>query len=133
MAVIKNQKTGMWEVRTYYKDWTGTRRQKTKRGFTKKSEAQDWERSFKLKDELSINMKFKDFVELYLADIKPRIKYNSSSASNLPLAISFAIRCKSLSSKVAVVFSAKYTFTLKVVCPIFLVKEDIPCSVFTAC
>ena len=24
MAVIKNQKTGMWEVRTYYKDWTGT-------------------------------------------------------------------------------------------------------------
>lgn len=28
MAVIKNQKTGMWEVRTYYKDWTGTRRQK---------------------------------------------------------------------------------------------------------
>lgn len=32
MAVIKNQKTGMWEVRTYYKDWTGTRRQKTKRG-----------------------------------------------------------------------------------------------------
>lgn len=37
MAVIKNQKTGMWEVRTYYKDWTGTRRQKTKRGFAKKS------------------------------------------------------------------------------------------------
>lgn len=28
MAVMKNQKTGMWEVRTYYKDWTGTRRQK---------------------------------------------------------------------------------------------------------
>ena len=22
MAVMKNQKTGMWEVRTYYKDWT---------------------------------------------------------------------------------------------------------------
>ena len=32
MAVIKNQKTGMWEVRTYYKDWTGERKQKTKRG-----------------------------------------------------------------------------------------------------
>lgn len=37
MAVMKNQKTGMWEVRTYYKDWTGTRRQKTKRGFAKKN------------------------------------------------------------------------------------------------
>ena len=52
MAVIKNQKTGMWEVRTYYKDWTGTRRQKTKRGFAKKSDALEWERAFKLKDEL---------------------------------------------------------------------------------
>lgn len=77
MAVIKNQKTGMWEVRTYYKDWTGTRRQKTKRGFAKKSEAQEWERTFKLKDEMNINMKFKDFAELYLSDIQPRIKYNS--------------------------------------------------------
>lgn len=77
MAVIKNQKTRMWEVRTYYKDWTGTRRQKTKRGFAKKSEAQEWERAFKLKDEMNINMKFKDFAELYLSDIQPRIKYNS--------------------------------------------------------
>ena len=77
MAVIKNQKTGMWEVRTYYKDWTGTRRQKTKRDFAKKSEAQEWERAFKLKDEMNINMKFKDFAELYLSDIQPRIKYNS--------------------------------------------------------
>ena len=59
MAVIKNQKTRMWEVRTYYKDWTGTRRQKTKRGFAKKSEAQEWERAFKLKDEMNINMKSK--------------------------------------------------------------------------
>ena len=56
MAVIKNQKTGMWEVRTYYKDWTGTRRQKTKRGFAKKSDALEWERAFKLKDELNIRV-----------------------------------------------------------------------------
>ena len=28
MAVIKNKKTGMWEVRTYYKDLTGERKQK---------------------------------------------------------------------------------------------------------
>ena len=33
MAVIKNSKTGMWEVRTYYKDLTGARKQKTKKGF----------------------------------------------------------------------------------------------------
>ena len=50
MAVIKNKKTGMWEVRTYYKDWTGERKQKTKRGFAKKREALEWERNFKLKE-----------------------------------------------------------------------------------
>ena len=36
MAVIKNNKTGMWEVRKYYKDLTGTGKQKTKRVFAKK-------------------------------------------------------------------------------------------------
>ena len=53
MAVIKNYKTGMWEVRTYYKDLTGARKQKTKRGFAKKSEALEWERNFKLKEDQS--------------------------------------------------------------------------------
>ena len=56
MAVIKNKKTGMWEVRTYYKDLTGERKQKTKRDFAKKSEALEWERNFKLKENQSINM-----------------------------------------------------------------------------
>ena len=55
MAVIKNNKTGMWEVRTYYKDLTGARKQKTKRGFAKKSEALEWERNFKLKEDQSIS------------------------------------------------------------------------------
>ena len=50
MAVIKNKKTGMWEVRTYYKDLTGERKQKTKRDCAKKSEALEWERNFKLKE-----------------------------------------------------------------------------------
>ena len=58
MAVIKNNKTGMWEVRTYYKDLTGERKQKTKRGFAKKSEALEWERNFKLKEYQSISMRF---------------------------------------------------------------------------
>ena len=31
MTVIKNQKSNTYEVRTYYKDWTGVRKQKTKR------------------------------------------------------------------------------------------------------
>lgn len=77
MAVIKNNKTGMWEVRTYYKDLTGARKQKTKRGFAKKSEALEWERSFKLKEDQSISMSFKRFVDIYLTDLEPRIKRNT--------------------------------------------------------
>ena len=74
MAVIKNHKTGMWEVRTYYKDLTGERKQKTKRGFAKKSEALEWERNFKLKVNQSISM---SFVDIYLTDLEPRIKRNT--------------------------------------------------------
>ncbi|WP_418484884.1 Arm DNA-binding domain-containing protein [Eshraghiella crossota] len=74
MAVIKNNKTGTWEVRIYYKDLTGTRKQKTKRGFAKKSEALEWERNFKLKEDQSISMRFKSFVDIYLTDLEPRIK-----------------------------------------------------------
>ena len=77
MAVIKNNKTGMWEVRTYYKDLTGERKQKTKRGFAKKSEALEWERNFKLKEAQSISMSFKSFVDIYLTDLEPRIKRNT--------------------------------------------------------
>ena len=77
MAVIKNKKTGMWEVRTYYKDLTGARKQKTKRGFAKKSEALEWERNFKLKEDQSISMSFKSFVDIYLTDLEPRIKRNT--------------------------------------------------------
>ena len=77
MAVIKNHKTGMWEVRTYYKDLTGERKQKTKRGFAKKSEALEWERNFKLKVNQSISMSFQSFVDIYLTDLEPRIKRNT--------------------------------------------------------
>ncbi len=77
MAVIKNKKTNTYEVRTYYKDWTGVRKQKTKRGFKRKCDAQDWERAFKLKENRSLDMTFGDFVNIYLNDIKPRIKYNT--------------------------------------------------------
>ena len=67
----------MWEVRTYHKDLTGERKQKTKRGFAKKSEALEWERNFKLKEAQSISMSFKSFVDIYLTDLEPRIKRNT--------------------------------------------------------
>lgn len=77
MSVSKNSKTGTWEVRVYFKDWTGERKQATKRGFARKSDALDWERAFKLQKEQRLDMNFETFVDLYLKDIEPRLKRNS--------------------------------------------------------
>ena len=76
MAVIKNNKTGTWEVRTYYKDLTGARKQKP-RGALQEERSLEWERNFKLKEDQSINMSFKSFVDIYLTDLEPRIKRNT--------------------------------------------------------
>ena len=77
MAVNKNPKTNTWEVRCYYKDWSGERKQKTKRGFKKKSDALDWERTFKLQQEHDLDMPFKEFIEIYRGDMETRLKANT--------------------------------------------------------
>ena len=76
MPASKDQ-TGAWRAQFYYKDWTGTSRKKCKRGFRTKKEAQDWESSFKLQKSACLDMTFKDFWEVYEADVKPKLKYNT--------------------------------------------------------
>ena len=46
MPVFKDEARGTWYVMVRYQDWTGERKQKCKRGFATKREAQEWERSF---------------------------------------------------------------------------------------
>ena len=77
MAIIKNEKTGKWEVRTHYTDWTGHVKQKTKRGFERKTDAAEWERKFKLQMQFDMTMNFERFVEVYTNDRKPRLKLNT--------------------------------------------------------
>lgn len=43
MAAYKDEKTGTYYVKFYYTDWTGKKKQKLKRGFTRKKDAQSWE------------------------------------------------------------------------------------------
>lgn len=43
MPVFKDEKRGTWYVMAWYRDWTGARKQKCKRGFPTKRDAQDWE------------------------------------------------------------------------------------------
>lgn len=75
--VFKNPKTDKWEVRCYYKNYKGERKQKTKRGFRTKSEALDWERHFKLQDHQDLDMTIEDFFELYKRDVSHKVRPNT--------------------------------------------------------
>ena len=44
MPVFKSEDNGTWYVMARYVNWKGERKQKCKRGFTTKKEAQEWER-----------------------------------------------------------------------------------------
>ena len=50
MSVYKNEDSGTWYVMTWYNNWKGEHKQKCKRGFPTKREAQEWERTFQLQN-----------------------------------------------------------------------------------
>ena len=77
MPVFKNEDTGTWYVMARYVNWKGERRQKCKRGFATKKEAQEWERMFQLQNASDLDMSFEAFTELYIRDVKTRLKENT--------------------------------------------------------
>lgn len=78
MPVYQNEKNKTWFVKCYYKDWQEINRPHTKRGFLRKTDAQNYEREFKLKKAHSTDMKFSDFIEIYERDCLARLKYNTN-------------------------------------------------------
>lgn len=74
MPSYKDSEKNTWYCKFYYQDWTGKRRQKLKRGFLTKREAAAWERIFLEKQQGTPEMSFQALTELYLEDVKPRIK-----------------------------------------------------------
>ena len=77
MPVFKDEARGTWYVMVRYQDWTGERKQKCKRGFATKREAQEWERSLQMQTSGDLDMTFEAFTELYTKDMKPRLKENT--------------------------------------------------------
>ena len=77
MAAFKNKDNGTWYVQFRYTDWRGERKQKLKRGFTTKREAQAWEQEFLMQKQADVNMTFESFVTLYEKDVKPKLKLNT--------------------------------------------------------
>ena len=74
MKAERDPKTGKWLIQYRYKDWTGKNRKSTKRGFKTKREAEEWLRAFLLKQTRSFDMKFSDFVIIYMDDMKNRLR-----------------------------------------------------------
>lgn len=77
MAAFKEKGKMSWEAVFYYTDYQGNRKQKHKRGFKTKKEALEWEREFLAKSEFNIEMSFKSLYELYIDDLKHRIRENT--------------------------------------------------------
>lgn len=77
MKAEKDKKTGKWLIQYRYTDWQGNRKKSTKRGFATKREAEEWARQFLLSQSYDFNMKFENFIELYLKDCETRLKLNT--------------------------------------------------------
>lgn len=77
MPAYKDKGKNTWYVTFYYVDWTGERKRKLKRGFPTKKEAQEWEMHFELEKASNLDMTFGDFVNVYVEDIKPRLRENT--------------------------------------------------------
>ncbi|MBQ8634475.1 MAG: site-specific integrase [Lachnospiraceae bacterium] len=74
MPVYYDEGTKSWYCKFYYVDYTGTKKQKKKRGFKLQREAKEWERNFLERQQANLTMLFENFVHIYKEDIKHRIK-----------------------------------------------------------
>lgn len=77
MPAYKDKERGTWYISCVYRDWTGKKCHKLKRGFKKKPEALAWERDFMAKSTRAMDMRFDDFCKIYEKDRKPRLKLNT--------------------------------------------------------
>ena len=74
MSAYRDNKKGTWYVQLSYKDWTGKQKHTCKRGFATKRDALEWEQEFMDKLAGASDMSFSTFVDLYLENVKARIK-----------------------------------------------------------
>ena len=77
MPAYKDKKTGKWYASFYCMNWKGVREKKMKRGFETKKAALEWEREFLRQSKADLDMRFDTFVELYVTDLKQRLRENT--------------------------------------------------------
>lgn len=74
MPAYKDEKTGKWFAKFYYKNWQGEHKQKWKRGFATKKEALTFEREFLKEQSGSADMSFETLYGIYRDDMSARLK-----------------------------------------------------------
>lgn len=77
MPVYKDKNNGTWYCKFYYKDWSGCSRQKYKRGFKTKKEAQGYERNFLERRASSSDIRFENLYYAYLDEMSVRLRYST--------------------------------------------------------
>lgn len=77
MPAYKDQERNTWYASFYYRDWNGENKKKTKRGFSTKREALEFENEFIMLRSSSVNIPLRVFFEMYKRDKKPRLKLNT--------------------------------------------------------
>lgn len=74
MPVFKDKDRNTFYVKCYYVDYTGTKKQKFKRGFALQRDAKEWERNFLETQQTDLTMTFENFVKIYNEDMKHRLR-----------------------------------------------------------
>jgi len=77
MPTYYDENTKTWYCKFYFTDYTGTKKQKKKRGFKLQREAKEWERNFLETQQVDLTMSFENFVKIYNEDMKHRLRENT--------------------------------------------------------
>ena len=79
MPAYKEKDRNTWTVKIKHKNWSGQIKWVTKRGFTTKREALQYERDFLARKSGNLDMSFADFVQVYREERGARIKESTLS------------------------------------------------------
>ncbi len=77
MPAYYDEQTKTWYCKFYYTDYTGTRKQKKKRGFKLQREAREWERAFLERLQGTPDMTFQALYDIYIEDKSHRIRQST--------------------------------------------------------
>ena len=79
MPAYKEKDRNSWTSKFQYKNWEVEKKWATKRGFTTKRDALQYERDFLTRQSGNLDMTFADFVKVYREDRDPRLKESTQA------------------------------------------------------